>query len=397
MDTQALSDSKLRQLGTREVVLLAAAGTIVTANAYYIHPIIGPVADSFQVGYGLVGLVPALNQIALAFGVLFLLPLGDRMSNRRLAVLCIAAQVVALALMATVQDFRLFVAASSLLGFFTITPYLLPAYTSKRVPIERLGFVTAILTTGVIAGVQLSRVTSGVMGELLGWRSVYWMAAGLMALSMIVLPMLMDTDKVPDTAKRESYGQLMGSLIRLATEHPRVMTSGVIQGLGFSAFLSCWLGIGLHLTSAELNLGTDTVGYLAAFSGIGLLMTPRLGRWADRFGAEQARLRMAVINFCGILTLGLVQLHWLFLLLPIGVMSIAGPMVDVTGRMTSLNKPPAVRTRLMTLYVTLMFLGGGMGSWSGAIAYDLGGWWGTVILTSFFAGLVCIMSWRQAR
>ncbi|WOJ92226.1 MFS transporter [Congregibacter variabilis] len=392
-----LNNPPPRQLGTREVVLLAAAGAIVTANAYYIHPIIGSVADSFDVSYGLVGLVPALNQIALALGVLFLLPLGDRMSNRRLAIMCIAAQVASLVCMATVQDFRIFVAASSALGFFTITPYLLPAYTSKRVPKERLGFVTAVLTTGVIAGVQLSRVTSGAMGEILGWRSVYWMAAGAMALSMIVLPMLMDTDEPPGEADRQSYGRLLNSLFTLASKHPRIMVSGIIQGLGFSAFLSCWLGIGLHLTSSELNLGTDTVGYLAAFSAVGLLVTPRLGHWADRFGAEKARFRMATINLLGILTLGLASYHWLFLILPILVMSTVGPMVDVTGRMTSLNTPPPVRTRLMTVYITLMFLGGGMGSWTGTIAYDLGGWWGTVALTSCFAALVCILSWQQAR
>ncbi|MFK8042736.1 MAG: MFS transporter [Congregibacter sp.] len=392
-----LIDKSPRQLSTREVVLLAAAGAIVTANAYYIHPIIGSVAVSFDVSYGLVGLVPALNQIALALGVLFLLPLGDRMSNRRLAVICIAAQVAALVSMATVKDFGLFVAASSLLGFFTITPYLLPAYTSKRVPKERLGFVTAVLTTGVIAGVQLSRVTSGLMGETLGWQSVYWMAAILMAMSTVVLPMLMDSDEPPGGAGKESYGQLLRSLMSLALQHPRIMMSGVIQGLGFSAFLCCWLGIGLHLTSEEFNLGTDTVGYLAAFSAVGLLVTPRLGRWADRFGAERTRLRVATINFLGILTLSLATVHWLFLLLPIAVMSTVGPMVDVTGRMTSLNTPPPVRTRLMTLYITLMFLGGGLGSWTGAIAYGFGGWWGTVALSSFFAALVCILSWHQAR
>ncbi|CAN0604013.1 unnamed protein product, partial [Ectocarpus sp. 12 AP-2014] len=79
----------------------------------------------------MVGIVPALNQVSLALGVLLLLPLGDRVSNRRLAVSCMGAQVLALLIMAQVDDFRLFVVASSLLGFFTITPYLLPAYTSK--------------------------------------------------------------------------------------------------------------------------------------------------------------------------------------------------------------------------------------------------------------------------
>ncbi|MEM9397861.1 MAG: MFS transporter, partial [Pseudomonadota bacterium] len=72
------------RLSNRGIFMLAVASAFVTANAYYIHPIIGRVADSFGVGNGLVGIVPALNQFALALGVLLLLPLGDRMSNRRL-------------------------------------------------------------------------------------------------------------------------------------------------------------------------------------------------------------------------------------------------------------------------------------------------------------------------
>ena len=316
-----------KPLGTRGVFLLAIASAIVTANAYYIHPIIGPVAESFGVSDAMIGAVPALNQIALALGVLLLLPLGDRISNRRLVIACIAFQVLALGTMAVVEDFRLFLAASSLLGFFTITPYLLPAYTSKRVDPERLGFVTAVLTSGVVAGVQLSRVASGAIGEYLGWRAVYWMAAALMALSMVVLPMLMDEDRPPQDVNNDSYGQLIGSLWTLAVRHPRIMVSGLIQGLSFAIFLASWLGIALYFTGPELNLGTDTVGYLAAFSAIGLLTTPRLGRWADHLGAEKARLRMALIQFAGVLTLALVGYEWWLLLVPIVIMSISGPLI----------------------------------------------------------------------
>ena len=47
-----------------------------------------------------VGLVPAANQVALAVGILFLLPLGDRLSNRRIISMALMAQVVALVTMA---------------------------------------------------------------------------------------------------------------------------------------------------------------------------------------------------------------------------------------------------------------------------------------------------------
>ena len=47
---------------------LAVAAAVVTANAYYIHPIIGDVARHFGVSATQIGLVPALNQLALAAG-----------------------------------------------------------------------------------------------------------------------------------------------------------------------------------------------------------------------------------------------------------------------------------------------------------------------------------------
>jgi predicted MFS family arabinose efflux permease len=379
-------------IGNRGVVVLAIASAIVTANAYYIHPIIGRVADSFGVSAAQVGAVPALNQLALAVGVLLLLPLGDRVSNRRLVLLCLGIQVLSLVAMAFVRDFHLFVAASTTLGFFTITPYLLPAYTSKRVDPARLGFVTAVLTTGVVAGVQLSRLGSGVVGEYLGWRSVYLIAAALMAAAMLVLPLLMDEEPVDRSDQAERYPALLKSLVTLAVSNGNVMLSGLIQGLSFSIFLATWLGIGLYLTGSELGLGTDVVGYLSACSVVALFTTPRLGRWADHRGAEAARLRMALLQFAAVASLALAFVDWRLLLINVLVTAVSGPLIDVTGRMTSLNQPPRVRTRLMSLYITLMFLGAGLGSWAGTAAYDLAGWWGTVLLTVSLSTGVCLLS-----
>ncbi len=384
-------------LSTRAVVLLAVASAIVTANAYYIHPIIGRVADSFAVSDALIGAVPALNQLALALGVLLLLPLGDRINNRRLVVLCLSVQVVALLIMATVQSYVLFVGASTILGFFTITPYLLPAYASKRVEGARLGFVTAVLTTGVLFGVQISRLASGVIAEYLGWRAVYFVAAGLMALAVFGLPALMGHETPARHSQREPYGRLLLSTMRLVRTHGDVMISGLIQGLNFSSFLAMWMGIGLHLTGPALNLGTDVVGYLAACSAVALFTTPRLGRWADRRGAERARLTMALFQFLALGSLALAFFRWEFLVISVFTTAVAGPLIDVTGRMTSLREEPSVRTRLMSLYITLMFVGGGLGSWGGTVAYDALGWWGTVGLCSGMSALICLLAYRQRR
>lgn len=387
-----------QRLGRRDLILLTLAGAVVTANAYYIHPIIALVAKDFGVSPSEIGLVPALNQIALALGILLLLPLGDRVSNRKLATIFATGQLAGLIVMAVATDFRVFVAGSTFLGFSTITPYLLPAYASKRVAPERLGQVTATLTTGVIGGILLARVGAGWVGEHLGWRTVYFIAAAVMATVTFMLPRIMDErEKSDKDAPKHNYVGLVLSVFPIIRKHPEVLLSGTIQGLGFGIFLSVWLGLGLYLTSPAMGYGADTVGYLAAVSLLNLMTTPPMGAWADRIGPRKARVYIAVLQFSAVCLLGLFGHSLWLLLIPIMMMNVVGPLIDITGRMTFLSLPPGVRTRLMTAYIVLMFVGGGMASWGATYAYEHAGWHGTTTLTLCLSGLLLTLSflgWR---
>jgi predicted MFS family arabinose efflux permease len=156
--------------------------------------------------------------------------------------------------------------------------------------------------------------------------------------------------------------------------------SGTIQGLGFGIFLAVWLGLGLYLTSPQMGYGADTVGYLAALSLMNVFTTPFFGKWADRIGPRRLRAFVALVQFSGVCLLGVFGHSLWLLLVPLMLMNVVGPLVDVTGRMTFLNQPPDVRTRLMTAYIVLMFIGGGLGSWSGTTVYEIWGWAGTATM-----------------
>lgn len=385
-------------LSRRELVLLAFAAAVVTANAYYIHPIIALVAKDFGVSHADIGLVPALNQIALALGIFVLLPLGDRFSNRRLATLFAAGQLLGLAVMALASEFWIFVAGSTFLGFSTITPYLLPAYASKRVEPQRLGQATATLTTGVIAGILVARVGAGWVGEHLGWRTVYYGAAGVMLIVTLLLPRIMeDRDKSEAEPPKQSHLSLVLSVFPIIRQHPEVLLSGAIQGLGFGIFLAVWLGLGLHLTSPEMGYGADTVGYLAAISLLNLFTTPALGAWADRTGPRLARFIISLIQFCAVALLGLLGHSLWLLILPLILMNLVGPLIDITGRMTFLTLPAGVRTRLMTAYIVLMFIGGGLASWAATWVYEHDGWHGTALLAAGLSATLVALSFLAMR
>lgn len=387
-----------KPLTGRQLFLLAFAAAVVTANAYYIHPIIALVAKDFGVSPSQIGLVPALNQIALAAGILLLLPLGDRFSNRHLATIFAAGQLIGLAVMAFATSFWVFVAGSTFLGFSTITPYLLPAYASKRVEPHRLGRATATLTTGVIAGILIARVSAGWVGEHLGWRTVYYGAAGVMLLVTLLLPRIMeDRDKSEAVPPRQSHAALVLSVFPIILQHPEVLLSGAIQGLGFGIFLAVWLGLGLHLTSPEMGYGADTVGYLAAISLLNLVTTPALGAWADRTGPRRARFIIALVQFCAVALLGLFGHSLWLLLIPLLIMNLIGPLIDITGRMTFLSLAPGVRTRLMTAYIVLMFIGGGLASWAATWVYEHDGWHGTAMLTAGLSAVLVTLSFLALR
>lgn len=375
---------------------------VVTANAYYIHPIIGEVARDFGVSNAQIGIVPALNQLALALGILLLLPLGDRYSNKTLCIAFVVAQSVFMLAMALAQGFVLFTVASTLLGFVTIAPYLIPAFASKRVAPERLGQVMAFLTAGVIFGILVARVGAGVLAEEFGWRVVYWCAFALMVGVTLLLPVTLKTDRPSGSAARKepqsSYFALLVSVVTLARSHKDMMVSAVIQGCNFAAFTATWLALALHLTSDSMGYGVDTVGYLAGIAALSILSTPRLGKWADKVGARKARLIAALVQLVGIALMYPMGWSVWTVLVPLILVNLVGPTVDVTGRMTFLTLEPAIRTRLTTSYIVTMFLGGSLGSLLGTAIYDFGGWAGTcALLLAISASVVALSYWAERR
>ncbi|MBI1211014.1 MAG: MFS transporter [Alphaproteobacteria bacterium] len=382
------------------LAFLAVAGAVVTANAYYIHPIIGVVARDLNVDAATIGLVPALNQIALALGILLLLPLGDTISNRTLVAVTVAMQCFATLIMALAPNTAALILGSTMLGFATVAPYLLPAYVSKRVEARMLGRATAWLTSGVIAGVLMARGLAGPITELIGWRAVYFMASALLAGCAIVLPRAMDKRETTTAPESDGYLALLRSLLPIVKDNPDAVVSGVIQAMNFGVFLAIWLGLGLYLTSPEMGYGAAVVSYLALLSGLNLLTTARLGLFADRIGAKRARVIFLSLQLSSVLLFFVAGNNLWWMIGPILLNAFAGPVIDVTGRMTVLSRAPEIRTRLMTVYIVLMFLGAGVVSWLATAAYEVGGWHaniGVAATLSSCALVLALWSLRRGR
>ena len=153
------------RLSDRQLLFYALAGAAVVANGYYVHPIIGLVAKDFGVDAAMIGLALALNQIALAIGILFLLPLGDRISNWRLVGASVSVQLVACVLWPSRRR------SACSCGLHPARPgdadaLSLPAYVSKRVDRAR-GPHDGDAGQRRVGGVLAGRTSAGFIAERL--------------------------------------------------------------------------------------------------------------------------------------------------------------------------------------------------------------------------------------
>jgi predicted MFS family arabinose efflux permease len=344
-------------LGNRALALMAAACAASVANGYYIQPLLVEIGASLAMPERLLGLLPAMTQVGVAAGVLFLLPLADILSARRLLLAVIPAQMAALLLAAVSGRAITLMAACLLIGFAGITPYVLPPYASARVRPAELGRMTGLLTRGVIVGILLARTVSGVIGTYLCWRAVCVLALAVMLGVLLSLRRLVQPAAAGARDGPEGYRALLLSMVRLLRTVPALRAAAACQALSFGSFNVFWLGSSFYLQGPDFGWRPDAVGAVAVIGAIAASGAPFLGRAADIAGAHAAR----TLSFAA-MALGLVMLD------------VGATVADIAGRTILYRLDPAIRARLNALYTVAMFAGGGILSSLVGPVWTTSGW-----------------------
>jgi predicted MFS family arabinose efflux permease len=377
-------------LGRGSIRVLAAACGVAVANANYAQPLLVDIARSFGLSDATVGLIPALTQFGVAAGVLFLLPLGDFISARRLLTVTIVLQIAVLAAMAIAPSGPVLIALALLLGFFGITPYVLPPYATLRTPLEQRGWVTALLAQGVLVGMLLARSISGFVGLHFGWRAVYALAAILMILLLMPLRRRFDPAPMPN---RTAYAALMRSLAQVFLSVGVVRWSALCQALSTGSFTVLWIAISFHMQGPEFGWHSDGVGALGLIGAAAVVFAPLVGKIADRRGPRLSLL----------LALTATSLAWVLLaafghsvagvIVGMILLDLGATSADISNRTVIFSLYPEIRTRLATVYMVGKFAGAGAMAWLSGIVWSLGGWPAVCALGGVSAVAAAVVAW----
>src|SRR4051794_13037439 len=169
------------------LLLMSVATGLAVAGNYFTQPLLDLIGRDLSLGPSLAALTVTAAQGGYALGLILLVPLGDLVERRRLAVALYAATAVFLLVSATAANGAVLLASTGLTALTSVgAQVVVPIAVTLAAPAER-GRVVGTVMTGLMLGLLLARTASGALAELGGWRTVYWADAVLMALMAVLL------------------------------------------------------------------------------------------------------------------------------------------------------------------------------------------------------------------
>ena len=361
------------------VLLLASATGLIVANLYYAQPLVGPISQATGLSPGAAGLIVTLTQIGYCLGMLFVVPLGDLLENRRLIVTCLAATSAALLVAASTSNAGLFLAAALCIGLGSVAAQVVVPFASHLSPPHMRGQIVGKVVSGLLMGIMLARPVSSLVTDALNWHAIFVLSAIGTALLAVLLHYKLPR-RQPVSSMR--YGALLASLWQLLKSTPVLRRRAAYQACMFGAFSLFWTTVPLVL-ARQFNLSQTGIAIFALAGVAGAIASPYAGRRADQGKSRSTTgmaLAAALIAFGAPLLLQGGRVFELGLLVAASIVLDAGVSASlVTGQRAIFSLGEDVRSRLNGLYMAIFFCGGAIGSSLGAWMYADHGWHGVLL------------------
>jgi predicted MFS family arabinose efflux permease len=376
------------QLSKGLIVLMAVCTGLIVANIYYCQPLIVLISKGFGVPESMAGRVAFFTQAGYALGLLFFVPLGDKVERKSQIVWMTASAVVCLSFAALSPNLLCLEIASLLIGASSVIPQLILPLAAYLASPARTGKVIGTIMSGLLIGILLSRTLSGLIGAWLGWRGMFWVAAGL---SFLLLLTMRKTFPRSVPAFSGSYASLMRSLGTLVREQPVLREAASINALGFATFGMFWTTMVLHLAGPPFHFKSDLIGLFGLAAAAGALAAPLVGGAADKRNP-----RIAIGYGLGLLFISFV-IFYIFdtsvvgLIVGIVLLDLAMQGIHVSNQSRVYALIPGARNRLNTVYMTVSFTGTSLGSFIGLYVWERADWKGVCVTGMILASLAFVV------
>jgi MFS transporter, YNFM family, putative membrane transport protein len=259
-------------------MLLAAAGFASQAQVRVTDSLLPQIANDFHTTVGTAAIV--LTAYAVTHGCIQFVagPMADRFGKYRTVAFAtvIASVLVALCgLTASLPQLAL-----ARLGAGAVAGWVIPvsmAYLGDVTPTDKLQPLIARYASGYILGQLFGQAAGGILGDLFGWRNVFFALGGMFALAGVGLIAELIANPVTRARGAHAAGRSFRADYAAVLSNPfarAVLIMGFIEGgLAWGAF--AYIGANLH---QRFGISFTLVGLTVACFGVGGLIYAGLVR-----------------------------------------------------------------------------------------------------------------------
>lgn len=371
------------------LIMMSVVAGLTVANLYYNQPLLEEMKASLGANEVETNLITVITQAGYAAGLLFVVPLADMLSRRKIIMTNMATAVLMALVIAFTADIKAVWAASFILGMCSVVPQIFVPmaglFSKPENKSRNMGYVLSGLLTGVLG----ARVISGYLGDWVGWRAMYGIAAAIMLICLAVtLKML----PVMRPSFKGSYPQLMRTVGEIFFSHPNIRLYSLRASCSFASMMSIWSCMAFHLSGSPFNAGSDKVGLLGLCGIAGAMAASGVGKYIPRFGILRFSTFGSVFQ---LLAWGIAFLFGGFyagLALAIILVDIGAQCQQLSNQSGCLKEVPHASNRANTIFMTSLFIGGSVGTFCSGAIWSHGGWHGVCCVGILFATLSLIIS-----
>jgi len=370
-------------LSKTTIWVMAISVGVIVANIYYAQPLLADIARDFGLTVTQAGLIAMLSQAGTAAGMFLFVPLGDKFERRFLIILLLLGSSVSMGLVAAAPSALWLSLASFAVGATAATVHIIVPFAAHLAPPPQRGRTVGTVLGGLLFGILLARTFSGTMGALFGWRSVYGVGAGAMILLAVLVRAQLPESR-PETSL--SWPSLMRSCAHLVVRHATLRESALLGALFFCSFSAFWTTLVFFLHSAY-GYGSAVAGLFGLVGAAGAAGAPTIGHLADKHGPRRTILIALWLTLLSFIVMGTAGRTLPGLIAGVILMDLGVQAGHVSNQTRIYSIDPSARSRLNMVYMVCYFIGGGIGSYFGAVCWRVADWPG---VCGFGAATLCV-------
>lgn len=359
------------QLSRTDVLLMAFCTGLIVANIYYCQPLVILVAAEYNLTESGAGTTTYLTQAGYALGLFLIVPLGDMFERRRQILIITGVAVAALLTAALSQSFLLLQIASVLIGASSIVPQLILPMAANLTSDEKRGPTIGVIMSGLLIGILASRALSGSIGFLWGWRAMYFIAAGICLLLLLLMAKRFPQSKPTFNG---TYKRLMLSMWHYLHTIPALREASLINFLAFAVLSAFWTTMVLFLANSPFNFQTLQIGLFGIAGVAGAFAAPLVGKLSSGRNSRKNILFGLVLQLISIIAFYVTKSNLYLFIAGIILIDIGQQAIHVTNQTKIYTLIPQARNRLNTIFMSISFVGASLGSALGLWLWDKGQW-----------------------